>query len=459
MATFPSAPVKPDPIASISSDIVDAPVDHLFRQQSGRLVAALTRMLGPQHLEIAEDSVQDALLQAVRLWPYQSIPANPAGWLWQVARSRALDRLRRNTILRDKVMPRLTTEQDLEASDIPLPETLREDELRDDSLRLVFTCCQPMLDQEDQIALTLKTVCGLGTGEIARALLVSEPAIAKRLVRARQRLRDARPPFEVPRGEALTGRLQIVLQVLYLLFNEGYNASGGEQLIRRELCQEAIRLCRLVVEHPATNLSAVHGLLALMLFQASRFDARLDACDDILPLSEQDRGRWDGAMIQEALYHCATACAAGFQDEYTLQAAIAGCHCVAPSDEETAWPTILTLYDRLLGLEPTPVVALNRVVAFARVHGAQAGLIELERIPNAKRLETYYLYHVIRADLLCRTGRPDRAVAACQRALDLTDVPSEQRFLTRRLEAVSGSSDPFKKNCPAPVLAEIARPS
>ena len=427
-----------------SSDQALALVDHLFRHEAGRLVAGLTRSLGPGRLELAEDVVQEALLKAMQVWSFQPIPENPTAWLWKVARRGALDRLRSEGVLRQKVVPALSVEIDDEVYS-PLPEERSDAELQDDQLRLVFICCHPLLDQEDQIALTLKTACGFGVGEVARALLVSEAAVAKRLVRARQKLRQERPSFEVPAGDEKRLRLKGVLQVLYLLFNEGYNASGGEDLIRRDLCEEAIRLVKLLVASPSSEQVPCRGLLALMLFQVSRLEARLDHRGDILPLREQDRSRWDEALIREAMVHAAWAWQEGLYDEYAIQAAIAACHCMATGDDDTPWSTILTLYDRLLAVDPSPVVALNRVVALSRVEGPRAGLEGLAHIPEGHRLHAYYLYYVVQADLLQQVGEEPGATRAYEQALELTALPTERRFITRRLAELAGKSSPTEK--------------
>ena len=279
-----------------------------------------------------------------------------------------------------------------------------ENAIKDDRLRMMFTCCHPLIPQEMQVALALKTLCGFSPGEIARAFLSSEAAIAKRLTRAKQRIREARIAFEIPVGEELTRRLDGVLQSLYLLFNEGYKASGGEHLIREELCHEAIRLTALLAEHPAGNQPRAHALVALMLLNGSRLAARLDRDGNILRLEEQNRSQWDQAMIARGLYHLMQSTAGNEISEYHLQAAIAACHCAAQEYESTDWPRILSLYDRLIEMDDSPVVALNRAVAVANVRGARAGIEAVEAIHDRQQLNGYYLLYAVLGEFEARPG-------------------------------------------------------
>jgi RNA polymerase sigma factor (sigma-70 family) len=409
-------------------------VEHLFRQEAGKIVSALTGVFGLRHLELVEDAVQEALLKASRQWSFGKIPPNPAAWLTQVAKNHALDNLRRDRRLREK-------EQTIAAAieQHPVFSTHREtsfmsEEIRDDQLRLIFACCHPALASESQVAVTLKTLCGFGVSEIARAFLTTAETIAKRLTRARDRLRKAAVPFEIPAGPELSQRLDSVLDVLYLLFSEGYNASQGADLIRRELCDEAIRLATLLQQNSAGETPKTHALLALFLLQAARLPARLDAVGDLLLLQEQDRARWNRGMIAEGMSHLHRAAAGDEPSAFHLQAGIAACHCMARSYKETDWRRILSLYDLLLKISDSPIVALNRAVAFAKVYGPERGLEALDEVKNDKALRNYYLLYAIRAEFCLKLNRNREAADNYRRPLTLTELGTERNFLRRRLE-------------------------
>jgi len=408
-------------------------VDHLFRREAGKMVATLARILGFENLQLAEDVVQDALLKAMQNWAFGTVPRNPSAWLMRVARNQALDAVRRQQNFRSKEKE-ITAFLEHRAAAQPASVHF-EDEIRDDQLRMMFACCHPLLPREAQVALTLKTLCGFGEEEIATAFLTSTAAIAKRLVRARQRIREAGVSLEIPAGHDLSERLDAVLQTLYLLFNEGYKASRGEDLIRQDLCDEAIRLATLLVEHPAGNRPKTHALLSLMLLSGARLSARVDAEGNLLLLAEQDRSRWDRAMIQRGLAHLNRSAAGEELSEFHLQAGIAFCHCTAPSYEATDWQRILTLYDILVETNNSPVVALNRAVAISRVRGPEAGLRAVELIPDRAALESYYLWHAVVAQLLFERGDFSEAANRFQQALELTPLSVEQVFLANRLRA------------------------
>ncbi|HEU4679497.1 MAG TPA: DUF6596 domain-containing protein, partial [Terrimicrobiaceae bacterium] len=308
-----------------------------------------------------------------------------------------------------------------------------QDEIEDDRLRMIFVCCHTEIPQEDQVALALRTLCGFSVAEIAHAFLTTEAAIAKRLTRAKQRIRTAQIAFEIPDGPELTARLNGVLQTLYLLFNEGYKASGGERLIREELCHEAIRLTNLVAGHVAGNRPQTHALLALMLLNAARLRARTDAEGQILRLKEQNRSRWDKSMIARGMFHLAKSAQGTEVSVYHLQAGIAACHCAAPDDKTTDWPQILSLYDRLVELDASPIVALNRAVAVANVHGPAAGLSALKPLRDRKELKSYYLLYAILAEFEAQLGHRDVAAGYFRRALRQTAIASEQHLLRKRL--------------------------
>src|SRR5678816_3849726 len=327
--------------------------DHLFRHEAGKLISVLTGILGLQRLELAEDVVQEALVRALQTWPYVGIPKNPAAWLTQTAKNLALDLIRRENLFHDKE-PQIIAFMEQWPSDSADAESPRfENEIRDGRLRLLFACCHPALSPEDQTALALKTLCAFSPAEIASAFLTTEAAIAKRLTRAKQKIRDERVPFEIPVGEELSRRLGGVLQTLYLLFNEGYKASSGDDLIKEDLCQEAIRLASLLAEHPAGNQPRTHALVALMLLNAARLPARTDSEGNILRLKEQDRSTWNHAMIARGMHHLSESATGDELSAYHLQAGIAACHCAAADYESTDWPKILLLYDRLLAVSYT----------------------------------------------------------------------------------------------------------
>jgi RNA polymerase sigma-70 factor (ECF subfamily) len=406
--------------------------DDLFRHEAGKLISVLTGIFGIDRLQFAEDVVQESLVRALRTWPYTGVPQNPAAWLTQTAKNLALDLIRREKLFRDK-QPEIIAFMEEWVSDSTGDWPKFDNEIRDGRLRLMFACCHPILAPEDQIALALKTLCAFSPAEIAAAFLTTESAIAKRLTRAKQKIRDERIPFEIPAGEELGRRLEAVLQTLYLLFNEGYKASSGDHLIREELCHEAIRLGTLLAEHPAGNQPATHALIALMLLNAARLPARTDDEGNILRLKEQDRSSWNQVMIARGLSHLSASAAGATLSAYHLQAGIAACHCAAGDYESTDWKQILSLYDRLLELDNSPVIALNRAVAIAHVHGPQAGIEAVEAIANAKQLNSYYLLYAVRGELEKQLNHFQAAIDNFRRALELTELRSEQLFLSQRL--------------------------
>ncbi|HEX5398148.1 MAG TPA: DUF6596 domain-containing protein [Verrucomicrobiae bacterium] len=408
-------------------------VEHLFRHEAGKMVATMTGIFGLEHLTLAEDVVQEALARALQTWPFYGVPKNPAAWLMQTARNRALDVVRRGKNFRDKE-PEIIRVMEGERGAAG-PATFGEEEISDDRLRLVFVCCHPLIAQEDQVALALKTLCGFGIPEIASAFLTSDAAIAKRLTRAKQKIRDAKIPFEIPAGPELAQRLEGVRQSLYLLFNEGYKASAGDKLIREDVCEEAIRLTELLAAHPAGNQPKTHALLALMLLNAARTPARVDDKGNLLRLRDQDRTKWNAAMIARGMFHLSRSAAGGEMSGYHLQAGISACHCAARDYASTDWRQILSLYDRMLELNPSPVVALNRAVALAEVEGPQAGLDAIHAIPDLKSLESYHLLHAVLGDFECQLNRLPIAALHFQKAMELAGLKSEQTFLAKRLRA------------------------
>jgi RNA polymerase sigma-70 factor (ECF subfamily) len=431
------AQIEAAPKASAAE--VSGLTERLFREEAGKLVATLTRHFGVDHLQLAEDVVQEALARALRVWPFYGVPKNPAAWLTQTAKNLALDAIRREKTFANKEASIVASLEHATSSSPTGEPGFDENEIRDDRLRLLFVCCHPHLTQEAQVALALKTLCGFHPVEIGKAFLTTEASIAKRLTRAKQRLREDGIPFEIPSGPELAARLEAVLQTLYLLFNEGYKASGGEQLVRAELCLEAIRLMTLLVEHAAGNRPPVHALLALMCFNAARFDARVDAEGHLLRLEEQDRARWSAEMIARGMRHLSASAAGDVLSEYHLQAGIAACHCAAPDYASTDWPQILTLYDRLVEIDGSPVAALNRAIAVANVHGPAAGLAAVDTIRDHEKLESYHLLYAVRGDFEAQLGRQAAAAKSFERALHLADTRSEQAFLEKRLRACRAS--------------------
>ncbi|MFZ0804260.1 MAG: RNA polymerase sigma factor [Terriglobales bacterium] len=405
-------------------------VEAVYRSDWGRIVAALITLVGD--FDLAEECAQEAFTAAVHQWQASGVPEFPRAWIIQTARHKAIDRIRRNLKFEEKLesyavsgLVRTLEEPDYDSPEIP-----------DDRLRLIFTCCHPALAPDAQVALTLRTLCGLETDEIARAFLVPPVTMAQRLVRAKRKIRDAGIPYTVPETTDMAARLDAVLTVIYLVFNEGYAATRGGPLVRTDLCAEAIRLGRLLRSllglQPPAELTA---LVALMLLHDARRDARIDEAGDLVILEEQDRSRWDQRQIAEALPLVNEALRSR-PSPFSLQAAIAAVHCRAVRAQDTDWPEIVRLYDLLERVQPSPIVSLNRAVAVAMVEGAQTGLALVDAIAASNDLDNYHLLHAVRADLLRRIGSPAEAAKSYERALALVTNDSERRFLKRRLREV-----------------------
>ncbi len=402
-----------------------AEIERVFRAEYGRAVAVLVRVFGS--IDIAEDAVQDAFTAAAQRWPAAGLPPSPAGWIITTARNRAIDRLRREASREDRHAEAAL----LHARDEP---AIEEGAVRDDRLRLIFTCCHPALATSVQVALTLRLLGGLTTAEIARAFLVPEPTMAQRLVRAKGKIRDARIPYRIPAEADLPDRLRAVLAVIYLIFNEGYTASSGDRLAREDLCAEAVRLGRLLAELMPDE-PEVMGLLALMLLIESRRAARTTSAGDLVLLADQDRDRWDRSLIAEGQAIVRQCLRRNQPGPYQIQAAINAVHSDASAAGETDWRQILQLYDQLAALAPSPVVALNRAVAVAETEGPDAAL----ELVDGLGLGSFYLFHAIRADLLRRLGRTAEAAQAYDAAIALAENAAERGFLQRSRHALTST--------------------
>jgi len=415
-------------------------LDHFFRHQYGALVASLTRHLGGAHLDLVEESVQEAMVRALRVWPHRGMPDRPAAWLARVARNHAIDVLRRAR--RSEALPEgpgldalANRARELESHPglVDRPDAATgEHGLRDEQLHMIFLCCHPALRPPDRVALTLKAVAGFSVEEIARAFFVKVPTLQQRLVRAKRTLREIDPSWELPHEDALPGRLDDVLDVITLVFNEGYTVREGEEILRRDLADEAIRLAELLVAHPVGRTPEVHALLALLWLQSSRFDARVDADGALLPLAEQDRTRWDRDRIDRGLTNLARAGRGDVLSERHLLAGIAACHAVAADDAHTDWSRILAYYDMLLGVTDTPLVRLNRAVALGRVEGPGVALKVLDELGSDPRLADYHLHAAARAEAYARADDRPRAADAYRRAATLAPSLAERTFLARR---------------------------
>lgn len=404
--------------------------DHLFRHESGKMVSVLSRLLGLQNLEAAQDIVQDTLLQAMNSWGYEGVPENPSAWLYRVARNKAIDFLRREKKFRE-ISPQYAYLVQSEYALVPTVNNLfLEDEIEDSQLRMIFACCHPVIPEDSQIALILKTLCGLSVEEIARAYLTTEETIAKRIYRAKEKIRSNAIALEVPMGEELPVRLDAVLKSLYLLFNEGYNSSHPAALVRSDLCAEALRLCYLLSEHPLTNFSRTAALVALFCFQSSRLSTRLDDKGNIVLLQFQDRSKWNRELIQRGFHYLDMATEGKDIVPYHMEAAIASIHAAAPSFEQTDWKSIYHLYDALYKMEPGPIVALNKAIASSYAISRENALNELLKI---KGLEKYYLYYASTGEIYFDLDKKQQAKAYFEKALQLTTSGSERQLLLEKI--------------------------
>ena len=407
-------------------------VEHFFRHEYGRIVSHLAGKFGVDHLEEVEDAVQEALYKAMQSWPFAGVPSNSSAWILQVARNKLIDNYRKaNTLAKKSAAIRESQTQDEQPVDLDLNHVLN-----DDLLKMLFACCDPRINEEHQVILALRILCGFSAKEVAQAFLRSEEAVGKTYQRAKEKLREAGYSPQVPLGKDLNDRLDSILKTLYLLFNEGYKASHGNALIRKDLCEEAIRLAELIVEDKLLRKPAVQSLLALMYFQVSRFDSRIDKDGKLLTLEEQDRSLWNKELINKGLEYIEKATGFGPVGEYYIQASMAACHCLAKDFQSTDWKKILALYDLNLSINPGKIVALNRLVAVARVAGDWQAFEELEKLHD-ETLEKFYLYHAIRGSLLATLQRKDEAKEAYRKASTLTDNQLEKAYLFEKAAKLS----------------------
>lgn len=407
-------------------------IDHLFRHESGKMISVLSKLLGLQNLETANDIVQDSLLQAMNTWRFKGIPDNPSAWLYRVAKNKAIDFLRKEKKFRE-ISPQYSY---LLHSEYTLSSTVNnlfwENEIQDSQLRMIFACCHPSIAEESQVALTLKTLCGLNVSEIAKAFLTNDETIAKRIYRAKEKIKAEKIEMDVPASNELSLRLDTVLKSLYLLFNEGYNSSHPDQLIREDLCEEAMRLCYLLAENKITSYPRVKALLSLMCFQASRLDTRLDDQGNILLLKHQDRKKWSRPLIKKGFDYLDAAVEPFEISTYNIEAAIASLHAASPSFEQTDWRSIYHLYEMLYQLQPNPVVAMNKAIASAYAINKQNALNELQQI---KGLEHHHLYYASIGEIYFELQNKTEAKRFYQKALQLTSSGHEQQLLTSKINS------------------------
>jgi RNA polymerase sigma factor (sigma-70 family) len=409
-------------------------IDHLFRHEAGKMVSHLTKLFGLNNLNLAEDVVQDTLLRAMETWKYHDLPENPSAWLMRAARNRAIDAIRREANFRNftpELAYLLKQQESLSAGGEPL---WFEKEIQDDQLRLMFSCCLSELSREVQVTLILKSLCGFSVGEIARALLVSQDSIEKRLSRAKKVFQDQGRLVEVEESSEMEGRLEAIYDSIYLLFNEGYHGSQSELMIREELCYEALRLALLLADHPAGQKPLTYALIALMCFHAARLSSRVDEDGCLILLEIQDRKLWNRDLIAQGFHYFAKAAEGSQLSEYHLEAYLASLHCMAASYRETNWAQMVKTYDRLYRLKPSPIVALNRAIALAQVEGPQAGLEALDALEDEAQLEKYPFYPAARGEFHRLAGHDDEAQEYFRKALGLARSPAEMKFFEMKLK-------------------------
>lgn len=407
-------------------------VDHLFRHEAGKMIAVLTRLFGMHNLSMAEDVVQDAFLKATQTWKFNALPDNPSAWLMQVARNKALDILRRKTVA-DHYSAELS-DQLQEATDNYVDQVFLDTEIADSQLQLIFACCHPSLKEEDKVALTLKTVSGFGVKEIAKALLTQEETIQKRIYRAKQFIQQNNIHLEIPSGKTLQMRLDTVYTVLYLIFNEGYNAAKADELIRKDLCAEAMRLCLLLCEHKTVARPASYALLSLMCFQASRFESRLDKNNTIILLQQQDRSKWNHALIERGYHYLNKSSAGDNITVYHIESAIAAEHCIAADFASTNFKRLLHLYDMLWQIKPTPVVQMNRAIVLSYTGNTEEAIDLMFAIEGIDvLLKNQYMFNGVLGELFLKNNQPQQATAYLEKAFSLTQSDAEKKLLKEKI--------------------------
>ncbi len=422
---------------SQSQSDISIQIDHLFRHEHGKLIAVLTKTFGTQNIDLAEDVVQEAMEEALNKWTYNGIPENPVGWIYKVAKYKAV-----NILNREKYKRRYATEiahhlQSEWTRESALKQIFSDKEIADDQLRMIFTCCHPILSTDSQVALTLKTLCGFSIPEIAQAFLTSESNINKRLVRARKTIKEANLPFEVPSGKELEPRLSSVLETLYLLFNEGYNSISDDNLIRLELCEEAIRLTEIIVQNPTIASSNTHALLALMLFNAARFGSRMDELNNNISLEHQDRSQWDRQLIKKGLVHLEFAAGQNEVSIYHILAIISAQHCTASTYQDTDWEGILELYDLLLKLDNSPIIQLNRAIVLSKTSDPQTAITQLEQIKDEDTFQSYLPYYTSLAELYFQNNQSQEAISLLKMALKLPIGDNRKSLIYKKIEGFS----------------------
>ena len=410
-------------------------VDHFFRHESGKMVAVLTKIFGAENLGLAEDVVQDSLVEAISQWQYKGIPDNPSAWLFRVAKNKAI-----NIVNREKYMSQYSKEaahfhQSEWTAEPALDYLFSEQQIQDDQLRMIFICCHPAITPDSQVALALKTLCGFSIPEIGKAFLTSEENINKRLVRARQKIRENKIPFEVPKGNDLENRLQTVLNTIYLLFNEGYSASTGNDIIRYELCEEAIRLAEIISSSTAIQeKSAVFALQALMQLNAARFKSRQDSDGNILTLEEQNRLLWDYTLMEKGFKNLEKSTDSNQMSSFHILATISAYHCSALNYASTDWKAILALYEKYLQIDNSPIVLLNRAIAFSKVYGTMAAITELKEIEGSPMIKSYHHYFSTLGTFYMETGEYQTAIPLIEKAIHLAPLPQEKSLLQKKLD-------------------------
>jgi len=418
------------------SSNIEQTVDHLFRREWGKLVTVLTKLFGPENLQLAEDVVQDTLLKALHQWKIKGIPENPSAWLFTAARNKAIDVLRRQKLQQQyatSITPLLQSEYTLTPT---VNEFINSSNINDDQLKMMFVCCHPLLSAEAQVAIILRTLCGFSVAEISKAFVCNYDTIEKRLYRSRQSLKENNVSFELPPVTELDQRLENVLTAIYLLFNEGYNSTHHEELIRNDLVQEAMRLCELISHSTLINTGPAHALLSLMNFTAARTAARQDAAGNILLLKDQDRTKWKTEFINKGIYHLEKSASANVLSRYHIEAGIALEHAKALHYNDTNWKNILHYYDVLYQLQPSPIIALNRAIVIAELQGPAAAVTAIEAIPGIALLKKYYLLPATLGELYSQLQQHDKARCYLQEAITLTQSPAEKKFLQQKINAL-----------------------